>query len=474
MMCRCPDGSYANMVGNQIVCPSHVQTQAQVGDYWSNGGACGVGYKCSWMPGKCVPEGKVDCGTYACEPGSKCSSAKCIAQEAMDCGGGRYCNAGYFCGFNGRCVTNGNTECGDHSCRPGFTCGSNDACMPNDAVDCGGGKSCAPGQVCVNGGSECLTSAQIADRAARAVQLPNIGNRAPVKTNFDHVVETLRKTDGAGIAGAAALAVVLLLIEAMLRSGKRQRGRQEPNVPALPKGGATLEGPAAPSVAPLRPDVASASAPSSEHPDTGVSQPSSVHDSPWVVHAKGGVKRSPWAAAPRIVSAPPAAPHEPREAPVERLQERAFESPPRPVYREERAAAVDYARRESEPQPVHARSASQPSVPRKKTGVGAGTKTAAIIVNVLVPGFGSFIVGKWGQAIVQLLIGFFGTFYSCPSGSSSASRSVLRFASGRSSRRRPRRHDLWRSRSSINHRRKGSCFEWWWRGSERLAAGVAG
>ena len=78
------------------------------------------------------------------------------------------------------------------------------------------------------------------------------------------------------------------------------------------------------------------------------------------------------------------------------------------MYREERAAAADYALRENKPQPEHAPSASRPSVP-KQTGVGAGTKTAAIIVNVLFPGFGSFIVRKWVQGIFQLLIGSFGT-----------------------------------------------------------------
>ena len=255
MMCLCPDGTYANMVGNQIVCPPRAQAQPAVGAYCSNGGTCGVGYRCSWMPGKCVPEGKIDCGSYYCELGFKCSSARCIAQDAADCGGGRYCNAGYFCGFNGKCVPHGNSECGDHACRPGFTCGSNDVCMPEgtldcgdgryctagsrcevgrcigiNAVDCGGGKSCAPGQVCVNGGSECLTSAQIADRAATPTQPPNIEQR--FKTNVDRVIKALRDIgdwirDGAAkpfpsvpfdilaFFGSGVLRAALLLINVM-------------------------------------------------------------------------------------------------------------------------------------------------------------------------------------------------------------------------------------------------------------------
>lgn len=33
-------------------------------------------------------------------------------------------------------------------------------------------------------------------------------------------------------------------------------------------------------------------------------------------------------------------------------------------------------------------------------------KTAAILVNVFFPGVGTFFVGKWFQAILQLLVGF--------------------------------------------------------------------
>jgi hypothetical protein len=36
--------------------------------------------------------------------------------------------------------------------------------MPQGAVDCGGGRSCAAGHVCVRGGVECLTPAELADR----------------------------------------------------------------------------------------------------------------------------------------------------------------------------------------------------------------------------------------------------------------------------------------------------------------------
>ena len=323
MMCRCPDGSYANMIGDQIVCNSR-GSSGSTGNVCPNGGTCrsdqtccgnlccnqgsycsrhgctpygavdcgtsfcNPGQQCNrngqCIPagsvdcgsyycdagnvcgsnGGCVPEGKIDCGTYVCDSGFKCSSAKCIAQEAWDCGNGRYCNPGSYCGFNGLCVPNGHIECGDHTCRPGLTCGSNDACMPKDAVDCGDGRYCAAGTRCEAG--RCISQA--------VVRQPNIGHGTPTTTNDDVLF----------ICGAAALAIGLILIEAELRSRKKQR-RQEGKVPALPKGSVPVEEPAAASVALVPPDIAS------EQSDAaGVSEPSSVHDGN-PVHANAGVKK---------------------------------------------------------------------------------------------------------------------------------------------------------------------------------------
>ena len=234
MICLCPDGTYANMVGNQIVCPPRAQAQPAVGAYCSNGGTCGVGYRCSWMPGKCVPEGKIDCGSYYCELGFKCSSAKCIAG---------------------------------------------------------------------------LTSAQIADRAATPTQPPNIEQR--FKTNVDRVIKALRDIgdwirDGAAkpfpsvpfdilvFFGSGVLLVAMLLINVMPLSRREQvlthEGPKHPETGRVPS-----EGHAAWSIAPVRPGATSASEPSSEHRDAwGVSEPSSRHnDSPWAVHSKADVKKSP-------------------------------------------------------------------------------------------------------------------------------------------------------------------------------------
>jgi hypothetical protein len=112
----------------------------------------------------------------------------------------------------------------------------------------------------------------------------------------------------------------------------------ETKLPAA--GGAPSEKHDVSSVAPVPPDGASASEPSSGQRDAGsVSEPSSAHDdSPWAVHEKAGVKRSPWAAAQTqpAVSAPPTASQEPREVPVEQPLQRASESSVHPVYREAR------------------------------------------------------------------------------------------------------------------------------------------
>src|SRR5665213_1405882 len=72
--------------------------QQQVGDYCSNGGTCPVGTRCSQFSNTCVPDGMVDCGSYSCQPGNKCSSGgTCIAQDTLDCGRGLYCQGGAVC-----------------------------------------------------------------------------------------------------------------------------------------------------------------------------------------------------------------------------------------------------------------------------------------------------------------------------------------------------------------------------------------
>jgi len=45
-------------------------------------------------------------------------------------------------------------------------CGTGNQCLARDAVDCGGGKSCPAGNVCVKGGAECQTPAELAEQAA--------------------------------------------------------------------------------------------------------------------------------------------------------------------------------------------------------------------------------------------------------------------------------------------------------------------
>ena len=182
-MCLCPDGTYANMVGDQIVCPSRAQAQPQVGAYSSNGGTCGVGYKCSWTPGKCVPEGKVDCGSYNCEPGYKCSSAKCISQDAVDCGSGHHCGAGQAC-----------TSVG---------------CMPAGAVECGVGHHCNADLRCVQ--DQCVAdthTGQDETAAQRTIRAALDGCRMYVKASCDTALRSSAITEQdrhqrVGLAGVA-------------------------------------------------------------------------------------------------------------------------------------------------------------------------------------------------------------------------------------------------------------------------------
>lgn len=93
--CMCPDGSKA--YGN-VPCGGggYEQPQPQ-GTYCRDGGICPPGSYCASMPGKCIPEGSVDCGRYVCKQGAKCSSGGCIWEDEEDCGGGSSCPAGHVC-----------------------------------------------------------------------------------------------------------------------------------------------------------------------------------------------------------------------------------------------------------------------------------------------------------------------------------------------------------------------------------------
>ncbi|MBV6486927.1 MAG: hypothetical protein GHHEDOFH_00864 [Pseudorhodoplanes sp.] len=167
-MCQCPDGSFLSL---GQTCGSYAPPTSQpVGNYCSNGGTCPVGTKCSWMPGKCVPEGRVDCGSYNCTPGNKCSSAGCIAEEAVDCGNTKYCNAGSKCSRDGkRCLALNAIDCGSYSCSADLKCGSGNKCLARSDVDCGSGRSCPSGHLCLQGGAECLTRQELAEREARRI-----------------------------------------------------------------------------------------------------------------------------------------------------------------------------------------------------------------------------------------------------------------------------------------------------------------
>jgi hypothetical protein len=155
IMCQCPDGSFSGLYTG---CRGSYQqpVQPQIGDYCSDGVTCPVGTRCSWMPGRCVPSGQVDCGTYSCSPGNKCSSGGCISQEASDCGNGSHCDAG-LCSRNGRmCLQADSVDCGSFSCNSGMKCGSEDRCLDLVELDCGKGKSCPAGSSCSRDRQHCV------------------------------------------------------------------------------------------------------------------------------------------------------------------------------------------------------------------------------------------------------------------------------------------------------------------------------
>lgn len=109
-------------------------------DDCGSGRSCPVGSSCSRDSQHCVPAGGTDCGSFTCGAGSKCPKrgASCLSNDAVDCG--------------------------TFICSTGSKCGSGNRCFAQNEVDCGAGKSCPVGNVCVNGGSECLTKEQLTKR----------------------------------------------------------------------------------------------------------------------------------------------------------------------------------------------------------------------------------------------------------------------------------------------------------------------
>ena len=161
-VCQCPNGSLLSLGQTCGMAPPQ-----QVGAYCSNGGTCPVGSRCSWMVGRCVPNGKVDCGAYYCEPGNKCSSAGCIRAGAIDCANGSFCSEGQKCSQDGkRCLSASAIDCGTYACDAGEMCAPNGQCWPQGSIACGR-SYCQRGFVCTTD-NRCLTPAGLAaDRAAQ-------------------------------------------------------------------------------------------------------------------------------------------------------------------------------------------------------------------------------------------------------------------------------------------------------------------
>lgn len=131
-------------------------------------GYCDQGKKCGRTRNVCLDKDAVDCGSYSCNAGSKCGSGnKCLAAGEVDCGSGKSCSSGQKCSRGGGCIDKTAIDCGRGlSCTAGNKCIPGGGCAPADAVICkGNSRYCPKGTQCV-GSNECLTTKEIADRAA--------------------------------------------------------------------------------------------------------------------------------------------------------------------------------------------------------------------------------------------------------------------------------------------------------------------
>ena len=83
---------------------------------------CGSGNYCSVYG--CIQRGSIECGGYSCSPGNQCSrGGGCIPQDTVDCGGGRYCQEGNVC-WTARGDWPGVLKRGDLSDRLRMGCGA--------------------------------------------------------------------------------------------------------------------------------------------------------------------------------------------------------------------------------------------------------------------------------------------------------------------------------------------------------------
>jgi hypothetical protein len=142
----------------QLSCPSGTSLCGTI--------CCNAGFMCSKFG--CVQPGSIDCGTHACGPDQQCGTGQsCLPRGAADCGNGTYCNAGQRCSQNGQyCLGAGDIDCGTYSCQSGNKCSRFGGCISADAIECGTGY-CNPGNRCV--ADKCVRSqtATILDRISQ-------------------------------------------------------------------------------------------------------------------------------------------------------------------------------------------------------------------------------------------------------------------------------------------------------------------
>jgi hypothetical protein len=235
-------GSYSCRAGNKCSSAGCISQNAVD---CGNKTSCGAGLKCSRDHKHCFPREAVDCGTFSCNAGMRCGSGnQCLAASAVDCGGGRSCQAGNKCSSGGGCIPSGAIDCGHGvSCPAGQRCASGKQCLAKGDVDCGNGTSCGSGEKCTKSGNcipanatacgssycnpgsictdgkECLTKAQLADRAkddARKKKEDADKQAAQVKAQkaTEVLAQTLARSNVSGVASLKAELLATLPREA--------------------------------------------------------------------------------------------------------------------------------------------------------------------------------------------------------------------------------------------------------------------
>lgn len=93
-----------------------------------DGRFCRQGYYCG-KADSCVRNGSIWCGTFSCSQGDRCGTLYCIPAGSVECQEGGLCRRGFHCSSTG-CVRNDAVKCGNGYCDAGDECGAQNVCQP--------------------------------------------------------------------------------------------------------------------------------------------------------------------------------------------------------------------------------------------------------------------------------------------------------------------------------------------------------